>query len=361
MTYEGCRLMDTPFFSIIVPVYNTKQYLKRCVDSLLGQTFSAVEVICVDDGSADNSPAILESCHDERLRIIRQDHGGVSRARNRGLLAARGSYILFTDSDDYVSVDMCRGLYRIIAEESPDLVVFGGRCFYHESFRDDGGFWAGVSRAFNDVLTTRNIRYTGNSIRALFHEKGSHNTVWTKCIKRGIIEKYNIRFSETLQVAEDRTFCFCLFPCVSHIVFTAEKYYFYQRNRPGSATGIFFQDNYPHEQQNFQSMVEVYVFWESLRLFPQYRDEFIRFFRPLLFSNILSIENKRQREDEARRRLDFFINRFDSYALDLIMELHSPPRYDSIFTLLGKAIRVLRKDGFVRLVRKALKYLAGPA
>ncbi|MDR1143121.1 MAG: hypothetical protein LBK77_02745, partial [Spirochaetaceae bacterium] len=143
---------------------------------------------------------------------------------------------------------------------------------------------------------------------------------------------------------------------VSRILFTSEKYYFYQRNRPNSATGIFFPDNYPHEQQNFKSMVEAYVFWDRLGLFPEHQKEFIGLFRSLLFGNILSIDHKAQKEEEARRLLNFFINSFNSYSLDLIEELRSPAAYVSIFTLFRKAVRVLRKDGFISLVKKALKH-----
>ncbi|MDR1901918.1 MAG: glycosyltransferase [Treponema sp.] len=343
--------MNTPFFSIIVPVYNTEKYVGRCIDSLINQTFSGIEIICVDDGSADNSPAILTSYNDERLIIIKQEHGGVSRARNRGLENARGAYVLFADSDDYVSVTMCQGLYKIIRDKDPDMVVFGGQCFYHESFRDDSGFWPKVFNSFNDVLTTRNITYSNDPIHALFREKGAYNVIWTKCVKREIIEKNNIRFAESLNVAEDRTFCFSLFPCANLIIFTADKFYFYQCNRPNSATSVFFTDNYRHERQNFQSMVEVYNFWNAMNLFPEHQKEFIGLFRSMLFRNIGSIENQQQREDESKRLFSFLIDNFNSYSYELLVELRSPVPHVSIFK---KAIRVLRKDGIAGLVRKIL-------
>jgi glycosyltransferase involved in cell wall biosynthesis len=354
--------MTAPFFSIIVPVYNTGKYLKKCIDSLINQTFSNIEVICVDDGSTDNSPGILESYNDERLVILRQEHNGVSKARNRGLEIARSDYILFADSDDYVSLDMCHVLYEIIRDKNPDLVVFGGQCFYHESFPENSDFWTGVFNAFNDILETRNITYLNDSIHALFNEKGAYHVVWTKCIKREIIEKNHIRFSELLNIAEDRTFCFCLFPCVNSITFIDNKFYYYQRNRPDSATAIFFPDPYPHEQQNFNSMLEVYAFWNALCLFPEYQIEFIQFFRSILFNDILSIKNQRQREEEARRLLDFFNTTFSSYAFSLITELSSSPGRGpakSPGDMLKRALRVLKSDGMGALLKKIRKFWFG--
>jgi hypothetical protein len=102
-------------------------------------------------------------------------------------------------------------------------------------------------------------------------------------------------------------------------------------------------------------MVEAYAFWDRLGLFPEHQEEFIGLFRSLLFGNILSIENNGQKEEEARRLLNFFITNFNSYSLGLIEELCSPAAYVSIFTLFRKAVRVLRKDGFISLVKRTLR------
>ena len=96
-----------PFFSIIIPVYNVEPYLRECLDSVLGQTFTDWEAICVDDGSTDNSGAILDeyAAKDNRFKVIHQQNAGVSAARNRGLEDAKGLWISFIDSDDYVTDD----------------------------------------------------------------------------------------------------------------------------------------------------------------------------------------------------------------------------------------------------------------
>lgn len=104
--------------SVIVPVYNTKEYLERCVNSLRAQTFQDLEIILVDDGSTDGSGGLCDSlgAGDPRIRVFHKENGGSSSARNLGLTEARGDYIGFVDSDDYVDADMYESLYRALEE-----------------------------------------------------------------------------------------------------------------------------------------------------------------------------------------------------------------------------------------------------
>ena len=111
--------------SIVVPVYNTDQYLDRCIDSLLAQTVPEYEIILVDDGSTDKSPAICDiaSAIDRRIRVIHKKNGGLSSARNAGISAARGQYIGFVDSDDTVDPRMYQQLYETALREETDFVM----------------------------------------------------------------------------------------------------------------------------------------------------------------------------------------------------------------------------------------------
>ena len=99
--------------SIIVPVFNVEKYLSECLNSLINQTLKDIEIICVDDGSTDSSPSILEEFRnkDERIKVIRQENSGVSVARNNGLAIAQGEYVGFVDSDDWVDADFFEKLY----------------------------------------------------------------------------------------------------------------------------------------------------------------------------------------------------------------------------------------------------------
>lgn len=116
-----------PEISIIVPVYNVEKYLKRCIDSILNQSFENFELILVDDGSTDNSGKIVDEYEgiDKRIRVIHKENGGQGSARNRGLDIAKGNYIGFVDSDDWIHRDMYKYMYKFITEDDTDIVQVG--------------------------------------------------------------------------------------------------------------------------------------------------------------------------------------------------------------------------------------------
>ena len=117
---------ECPCISIIIPVYNAGPYLGECLDSLLSQTFQDWEAICIDDGSSDESPALLDKCAamDPRFKVVHQQNGGVSNARNRGLEHIRAPYLLLVDSDDWLEADALEQLYGSIRENGGDPVSY---------------------------------------------------------------------------------------------------------------------------------------------------------------------------------------------------------------------------------------------
>ena len=121
---------EKPLLSIIVPVYDVERYLPKCIDSILAQTFTDFELILVEDGSPDNCPALCDAAaaKDARIRVIHQKNGGLSAARNAGLDAARGEWIGFVDSDDYIAPEMYEVLYKAVQRTGADLAL----CDYAE-------------------------------------------------------------------------------------------------------------------------------------------------------------------------------------------------------------------------------------
>ena len=124
--------MNTPFISIVVPVYNVERYLPRCIESILRQTYTNFELILVDDGTPDRSGIICDRYaeRDSRIRVIHKENGGVSTARNTGIDAAKGEWITFVDSDDWVSDEYLKTLTTHLHNNSYDLVI-GGFEFRH--------------------------------------------------------------------------------------------------------------------------------------------------------------------------------------------------------------------------------------
>ena len=116
-----------PLISVIVPVYKVEPYLRRCVDSIIAQTFTDFELILVDDGSPDNCGAMCDeyAAKDSRIHVIHKENGGLSSARNAGMESASGEYVLFLDGDDHVAPGWCTGFVKLINPDERKL-IFGG-------------------------------------------------------------------------------------------------------------------------------------------------------------------------------------------------------------------------------------------
>ena len=120
-----------PKISIIVPIYNVEKYLPKCIDSIINQTLENIEIILVNDGSTDSCAEIIESYanKDNRIKVIHKKNGGQSSARNMGLDIAKGEYIGFVDSDDWLHYDMYENMYKSIKKVNSDLCVCGREAY----------------------------------------------------------------------------------------------------------------------------------------------------------------------------------------------------------------------------------------
>lgn len=125
------------FFSLIIPVYNVELYLRQCLDSVLNQNFDNYEVICINDGSTDGSGAILDeySKKNDSIKVISQKNKGLSAARNAGIKAAKGDYVFFLDSDDWIEKDTLKILSESISNE--DVICFNGRRYFEDGTEEE--------------------------------------------------------------------------------------------------------------------------------------------------------------------------------------------------------------------------------
>ena len=181
----------SPKISIIVPVYNTARYLARCLDSIAAQTFADWECICVDDGSPDASGAILDeyAAKDSRFVVLHQENGGVSRARNAGLDAARGEWVSFVDSDDWIEPETFALAHEAAAAHNADLVQ------WDYVFEDNGKRIVGLSLAEGPFSVSKNATY--------FCPSMCH-----KLVLRKLIYDNHLLFPENIRLSEDRLFSF---------------------------------------------------------------------------------------------------------------------------------------------------------
>jgi len=207
-----------PIVSIIVPVFKTERYLRRCVDSILAQTFSDFECILVNDGSPDNCPAICDeyAVKDSRVVVIHQKNAGVSAARNAGLDIARGEWIGFVDSDDWCDPDMYRVLYDNAVKYDADVSV----CAIREITSD------GKEKEY----TKNKIKmYNGQKaiLRMLSSQISFGVNNFNKLIKQKLLIENGIRFDTAIQQCEDLLLTYEVFKHAEKVVHYCMPYYNY--------------------------------------------------------------------------------------------------------------------------------------
>ena len=242
---------DAPSLSIVCPVYNTEQYLDECLDSFAQQTLADIEIVCVDDGSTDGSGSILDqrAAADPRFRVIHKANGGVSRARNVGLEAARGEYVVFWDSDDYVELVACEKIVNIARRDDADIVVFGGYSFPSVPW---------IDRAMN----THDFLLEDACYTALFGETGSYPLMCNKAYRRSMLMEHSLRFNEQLKLGEDHAFQFLAFPCATNVSFCSDPFYHYRCGREGSAIETLYADVLTKVKRHFAVVEYVLDEWE---------------------------------------------------------------------------------------------------
>lgn len=216
---------NNPKISVIVPVYNVEQYQCRCVDSILAQTFPDFELLLIDDGSKDRSGEICDEYagKDERVRVFHKENGGVSSARNVGLDNAKGTYICFIDSDDWIEEDYLKVINDSISDF--DIMFFGAVWHY-----EDGGQ---RSLSFCPVECKTNI---GKEIHHLLRNDMGVNYfgyTWNKVFRRDIIEKNNLRFVDELSLSEDEVFTLAYCNCGNTLKIIDKPLYHYLWKQQG--------------------------------------------------------------------------------------------------------------------------------
>lgn len=205
-----------PKVSIIIPVYNTEKYLRECLDSVVSQTLKDIEIICINDGSTDNSLQILKEYaqNDNRIKIIDKENGGISFARNTGLQSATGKYVGFVDSDDWIELNFYEKLYNTAIKYGADI-------------------------ALTEIIRTNNNRHFFNLKKEKFADNTQkkfklakipqYNYVWNKIYNREKLLKINIPFEEGIAF-EDINWSPRVLYYMGRLVTVPDTKYFYRYN-----------------------------------------------------------------------------------------------------------------------------------
>lgn len=212
--------------SVIVPAYNVERYIKTCIDSILKQDYVNVEVIAVDDGATDKTPQILDkiALQKEQVKVIHKKNEGVSAARNTGLEAANGTYIIFIDGDDYIATDCVSYMVGLIESADAEF-AFSRKCFTMKEELQ-------TSKCTVDIITPEEAT-------AILISPDVIVGCWNKIYRKSFLDENNIRFRTDLYYGEGLNFITTVAQRASTVAVGNKKVYFYRRNNEQSATSVF--------------------------------------------------------------------------------------------------------------------------
>ena len=238
--------------SIIIPAYNVAGYIEPCLDSVLAQTFGDFEVIAVNDGSSDNTGAVLDeyASRDARIKVIHKQNGGVSAARNDGISAASGEYFLFFDGDDFAEPYTIAELVQAMQEKGADVLLYGYHRWRGGSITQTclpvfpEGFYEG--NAVISDLVRRFVGFSCDGINKWLKGDGDglyvENPALWRCIaKADIIRANSLKFDTSLKIGEDTVFMCDLLSCAERC-YVLHKCYYYLVYRESSAIASYEKD-----------------------------------------------------------------------------------------------------------------------
>ena len=239
--------------SVIVPVYNVEKYLRRCINSVINQTYKNIELILVDDGSPDNCGSICDEYagKDSRVRVIHKENGGVSVARNVGIREAVGEYIMFVDSDDRLcdnafealvgDYDFSVGSCRVVSKKNSFNYTLGDACLNTDDF----------IKIYMQETRKGNILFS---------------TPWAKLYRTSIIKENKMAFDKNLKLTEDTKFNYEYFKHVKTAHFSSAVVYDYNQENESSASKKYFADNFIYKKTTHQTLTE----WLSDKKYEQF-------------------------------------------------------------------------------------------
>lgn len=330
--------MEKEKISVIVPVYNVEKYLKKCISSLINQTYHNLEIILVDDGSSDNSGTICDdfSFMDDRVQVIHKENGGLSDARNAGIECAGGAYILFVDSDDFIHPQMVEILYRNLKEKEADISV----CCFQEIYEDERKI------DFEEIAEENIEVYEDMAVMEQLVYKNLITVVaWNKLYKCDLWK--DLRYPRGY-IHEDEFVIHELLHMARKTVYTDAKLYYYLQ-RADSITGKI-------KLKNIQDVMEAYE--HRLRFLKKYQYEFMlcETKKDFLFLCI-KYYNKLKKSREARQMQLAIRKRFAEIFAEICIRDSLDTETRKLYTVFDKSPRMYYV--YCTVSKKAIKLKAG--
>lgn len=244
--------------SVIIPCYNVENYIKNCINSVVGQTQENIEIICVDDGSTDNTCSIIKMFQekDDRIKLISKRNEGVSVARNIGIKESTGEYLMFLDSDDYIDKNMIKDMYRKAKEKDIDIV----KCTRYDVYPKAN------KKILRKPLWKEETYISKEGFSEnIYPEMLRRNRLCSMCMtlcKAEIIKNNNIFFDETLKVDEDAVFTMELFSDAKSFLYIPKPYYFYIKHGNGlSSKGIDLYERFKSRKKHAELIKKYAKTW----------------------------------------------------------------------------------------------------
>ena len=275
-----------PKVSVLVPVYNVEKYLSECLESLVNQTLQDIEIICINDGSTDNSPKILEDYQAKypQIKVINKENSGYGATMNLGLKVATGEYIGIVESDDFVKDTMFEDLYSLANKNNLDIAKSD---FYYYNTINKSTRQAGLIKKKN----TNKILSVKDDIFILKLPP----SIWSAIYKRSFLNENNIRFLETAGASfQDTSFAFKVLASAKRLMFTSKPYVYYRQDNENSSIhskdkvyNICYEweeiTKYINERPKIKEVVNQIKLstqfnaykWNLIRIDERYKDEFI--------------------------------------------------------------------------------------
>ncbi len=278
----------SPKVSVIIPVYNVAEYLGQCLDTILLQTLQDIEVICVDDGSTDDSLSILNTyaMFDDRLKVIHQDNKGAAAARNQGLKQATGEFMIFLDADDFFEGNMLEEMVAKAEEDGSDIVCAGHYLF------DNNIKQKTEEVKIEEKFVKKSPAKPEDFGKDLF--TFCDPAAWNKLIRSHIIKENNLSFDESASYVDDVFFACCSLTCSKQISIMKDSYLYYRTHLATQQTS-FRKDRFP---DTLRTMVHLYDKLKQL-----HGDKFLAPFIPRLRRIIAYILNACPSQEKREKLL----------------------------------------------------------